>query len=80
MSLRASESCLPKGGAAQLSFVPSPDGASSDRHSGQSHEFPPMPMGASTSETPTCLGLTQSLGSEGISGLYDFWWHGELQT
>ena len=59
MSLRASESCLPKGGAAQLSFVPSPDGASSDRHSGQSHEFPPMPMGASTSETLTSLSLKQ---------------------
>ena len=26
VSLRASDSCLPKGGAAQLSFVPSPDG------------------------------------------------------
>lgn len=48
--LRASESCLPKGGAAQLSFVPSPDGTTSQRHAGQAHEYPQMPMGASSSE------------------------------
>ena len=72
MSLRASESCLPKGGAARLSFVPSPDGASSDRHSGQSHEFPSMSMGANTSERPVCLNLTQSLGFESMSGMYDY--------
>ena len=51
MSLRASDSCLPKGGAAQLSFVPSPDGTISRRHVGQAHEYPLMPTGASSSES-----------------------------
>ncbi len=51
MSLRASDSCLPKGGAAQLSFVPSPDGAVSRRPAGQAHEYPQMPAGASSSES-----------------------------
>ena len=50
VSLRASDSCLPKSGAAQLSFVPSPDGTVSHRHHGQAHEYPLMPMGASSSE------------------------------
>ena len=51
MSLRASDSCLPKGGAAQLSFVPSPDGTTSHCHAGQAHEYPQMPTGASSSES-----------------------------
>ena len=55
MVLRASDSCLPKGGAAQLSFVPSPDGAASRRHTGHAHEFPQMPVTASSSKILTPL-------------------------
>lgn len=56
VSLRASDSCLPKGGAAQLSFVPSPDGIvsrplASEGIRGQAHEYPQMPAGASSSES-----------------------------
>lgn len=55
MVLRASDSCLPKGGAAQLSFVPSPDGTTSRRHAGHAHEFPQMPVTASSSKISTPL-------------------------
>lgn len=71
VSLRASDSCLPKGGAAQLSFVPSPDGTISSRHAGQAHEYPLMPTGASSSESshPLDIYICNSCRSEARSKL-----------